>query len=330
MITVIVPVYNAAQTLSACVAALQTQTFADWEAIFVNDGSVDQSEQLLQSFAAADPRIRVLSQDNAGPAAARNAALQHAKGEWITFVDADDGIPAHYLEQLNAASRVEHCALVVCDVRRIIGNAVSAHHHNTAGVYSAAEYAAAVLARQIDYLTAHGAVAKMYRTDLLRQTGLQMDCRFRRGEDAIFSRRYAAMLPVDAVVSVTDAVWYDYYEQQSSLTTHYLDTIPASQGELARAAQALYAKTGHNPALQGTLDLEQYINFTWTVQTLQAAALPFGRTVAQLQAILKEEIITPEQLMRVKGGGRAWQLLAWLLRRRSAVGFWFWLKLRNL
>ena len=88
--SIIIPVYNVAPYLRECLDSVVAQTFADWEAICVDDGSTDGSGAILDGYAARDGRFRVIHQVNAGVSAARNAALDVAQGEWIGFVDADD------------------------------------------------------------------------------------------------------------------------------------------------------------------------------------------------------------------------------------------------
>ena len=91
MVSVIVPAYNAASHLPTAIASVRAQTMPDWEMIIVNDGSIDDTVAILD--AQDDPRIRVIHQPNAGASAARNAGLGHARGTYITFLDADDLLP---------------------------------------------------------------------------------------------------------------------------------------------------------------------------------------------------------------------------------------------
>jgi len=89
-LSVIVSVYNKAKHLPQCLASLTAQTYKNIEIICVNDGSADESLQILQACAAQDKRIKIISQANQGPSAARNAGLKAASGEYIGFMDADD------------------------------------------------------------------------------------------------------------------------------------------------------------------------------------------------------------------------------------------------
>ena len=89
-VSVIIPVYNASAHLEICLDSVVHQTLQDIEIICVNDGSVDNSAQILEQYAQADSRVRVITQENAGAGAARNRGLDAAQGEYLSFLDADD------------------------------------------------------------------------------------------------------------------------------------------------------------------------------------------------------------------------------------------------
>lgn len=88
--SVVIPVYNTASFLRACVKSVQNQTNANLEIILVDDGSTDSSEKICDDLAQKDNRIQVFHQENQGAAAARNFGLSIAKGEYIIFLDSDD------------------------------------------------------------------------------------------------------------------------------------------------------------------------------------------------------------------------------------------------
>jgi glycosyltransferase involved in cell wall biosynthesis len=101
--SVIVPAYNAATTIAAALDSLSSQTFPDWEAVIVDDGSTDATASIAGGFAERDRRFRVVTRENGGEAAARNTGLCDASHEWILFLDADDWIAPHHLERMSAA-----------------------------------------------------------------------------------------------------------------------------------------------------------------------------------------------------------------------------------
>ena len=89
-ITIIVPIYNASHYLCECIESILSQSVRDFELILVNDGSTDDSLDICKKYEQSDDRIIVVSQTNSGVSKARNRGLDVAKGEWITFADADD------------------------------------------------------------------------------------------------------------------------------------------------------------------------------------------------------------------------------------------------
>lgn len=99
-ISVLIPVYNAAAYLARCLDSIIAQTYSDWEVIAVDDGSKDNSYQILQEYATKDQRITVLTKKNEGPGLTRNFAMEKASGDYIVFVDSDDYIEPIYFEEL--------------------------------------------------------------------------------------------------------------------------------------------------------------------------------------------------------------------------------------
>ncbi len=94
--SIIMPAYNAGRYIRQAIESVLAQTFQAWELIIVNDGSTDSTPDIISQYAS--PAIKVYHQPNGGESKARNTALRHAQGEWITFLDADDMYLPHHLE----------------------------------------------------------------------------------------------------------------------------------------------------------------------------------------------------------------------------------------
>ena len=97
-ISIIVPIYKAEKYLHRCIDSILAQTFTDWELLLVDDGSPDRSGAICDEYASKDARIRVFHKENGGVSVARNLGLDNAKGDFITFIDADDWITSNTLE----------------------------------------------------------------------------------------------------------------------------------------------------------------------------------------------------------------------------------------
>ncbi len=118
MISVIVPVYNVELYLGKCLDSLLAETFTDLEILVIDDGSTDRSGGICDRYSESDKRVRVFHTENRGLSAARNLGLDHARGEYIGFVDSDDWIdPEMYALLLNKAEETG-ADIVECGVFR--------------------------------------------------------------------------------------------------------------------------------------------------------------------------------------------------------------------
>ena len=98
MISIIIPIYNVEKYLRQCLDSVVNQTYQDWEAILVDDGSSDGSPAIYDEYAKKDSRFKVVHQANGGVSSARNIGLNKAHGEWLIFLDADDMLKNNALE----------------------------------------------------------------------------------------------------------------------------------------------------------------------------------------------------------------------------------------
>lgn len=100
LVTVVIPLCNMAAYLDACMAGVLAQTYTALDILLVDDGSTDESPAMCDAYAQRDERVRVIHQPNGGISYARNTGIEAAKGEYITFVDADDVPEPHYVQVL--------------------------------------------------------------------------------------------------------------------------------------------------------------------------------------------------------------------------------------
>jgi glycosyltransferase involved in cell wall biosynthesis len=121
-ISIIIPVYNVEKYIQKCINSVFLQTFADFECILIDDGSSDNSGKICDEYAKKDERIKVIHQKNGGASCARNAGLDVAQGEWITFIDGDDWADENYLEQMYNNAINNNCDLSLIGYRRVEDN----------------------------------------------------------------------------------------------------------------------------------------------------------------------------------------------------------------
>ncbi len=122
LVSIIVPVHNVQDYLVECIDSLLVQSYPMTEIILINDGSSDKSEEICISYAKRDSRIHFYTQLNKGVSAARNRGLENAKGEYISFVDADDFVQVNYIEEMVAIIKNRGVDCVQCGYKKLKGN----------------------------------------------------------------------------------------------------------------------------------------------------------------------------------------------------------------
>ena len=114
-LSIIVPIYNVEKYLAKCIESILEQTYRDFELILVNDGSPDNSYEIIEYYAEQDKRIVAITQDNKGVSAARNTGLKNATGKYIGFVDPDDYIDSEFYNVLVETLEKNHVDIVCCN-----------------------------------------------------------------------------------------------------------------------------------------------------------------------------------------------------------------------
>lgn len=99
-ISIIIPVYKAENSLIRCLDSIVAQTYLDWECLLIDDGSPDNSAKICDEYSNHDSRFRVFHKENGGPSSARNYGLDHAKGDYLAFIDSDDWVDKTFLDDL--------------------------------------------------------------------------------------------------------------------------------------------------------------------------------------------------------------------------------------
>lgn len=121
-VTVLMPVYNAERFLDDSIGSLLSQTIKDWKLICIDDGSTDSSLQILRKYEADNERIKVLVQENAGPAVARAKAIELVDTEYVSILDSDDAYAPDYVELMLKRAEETNADSIVPDVEFGYGN----------------------------------------------------------------------------------------------------------------------------------------------------------------------------------------------------------------
>ena len=208
IISILIPAYNAAAFLPRCFDSVLNQIYRDLQVVIVDDGSKDDTLELCQKYASADSRVEVYHQENQGVAATRNHLLDHVKGDYVLFVDADDWMELDMVEYLVNLAQTHNADFIMCD--RVINDAKPSREEPK--VFELDQEHAIV-----DFLH-HGYFVGSLWNKLLSSRLLHNE-RFHRGisygEDALFV--WSALQKVNKVV-VSNKQLYHYYMNEESIS----------------------------------------------------------------------------------------------------------------
>ena len=195
LVSIVIPFYNTdPQQAETLVLSVLKQSYENLEIICINDGSTDNTPQLLEKFQKQDKRINLINQKNSGSAAgARNSGLQKATGEYVMFVDSDDEVDPKFVEKMLNKIQKESSDLVACGFKYhrlanessvdIFTNKVATRNHNEDFL----PYTIRLLGNDGRL---YSVVNKIFRTDLIKKNQLKFDTSLDFGEDLIFVLNY--------------------------------------------------------------------------------------------------------------------------------------------
>ena len=203
MISIVVPAYNAAGVIEGCIDSVLRQTYPDFELLIIDDGSIDETAEIVAAKAAEDTRIRLIRQKNAGVSSARNAGMAAASGELLCFIDSDDTVSANYLEVLHALYRPG--VLPVIDVVRSDGEG-SALSPMPETYMLDGDWVDSYFCGQLRYGIAFSVWNKLYSLQTIREEHLAFRPELSIGEDMLFVFQY--MQHCRAIRFSKDASYY--------------------------------------------------------------------------------------------------------------------------
>lgn len=245
-ISVIIPVYNTEKYLEGSIRSIMNQTYKNLDIICVNDGSSDSSLAILEKLAAEDGRIRIINQENAGQGAARNAGLEVATSEWVTFPDSDDMlVPDAY--ETAAKAFVENPDMIHFSIKVVEedGSEASARDRK---YYSVPDDGMFRITDD-DVCFSDGSVSnKLFRRSLIERFGIRFE--HIRYEDFQFSREYMAV--AETVFHISREL-YIYLRRAGSTmdetfkgSRHAIDHLKAFDAISAFFESNLPAKRAHS------------------------------------------------------------------------------------
>ena len=283
-ISVIVPVYNCEPYVERCVRSIMAQTYRDLEIICINDGSTDNSGAVLDKLAPEDDRILVVHQDNAGASAARNAGLDLATGEFITFVDSDDAIEPDMYETLMPYFADENVDIVHCGYKRVHLDGSVKDVNGTGKVVCQNKYEAAECLA-FGRLFVGSLWNKLFRANLFHS--IRMDTQLVINEDVLI---LAELFYCARNVVYIDIGKYFFYERDSSVTSvtkHYkklMDCLVVAERILSLYQDTPAAQAAEERVLNTRIGLYRW----YVMNTLPTSRKERATLAKEIDAILKQ------------------------------------------
>lgn len=209
LVSIIIPIYNAESFLDQCLRSIQKQSYPNLEVILVNDGSTDRSKSICDQYVQMDQRFRVIHKPNGGVSSARNIGLDHAKGDKIVFIDADDYVNESYIEDL-----MHYCDndLVVMGVAYINSARTLAPRTKKIILDSNSELLETLMFN--NYFTAPW--AKLFSASIINKHRVRFNENLFIGEDTVFILEYLQYTNTIQCISLNGYMFYDVMHQELS------------------------------------------------------------------------------------------------------------------
>lgn len=219
LVSVIVPIYNVAKYLPACIDSILGQTYRNLEIILVDDGAGDGSEKIVDEYAKKDGRVVAIHQKNGGQSRARNVGIDRARGEYISFIDGDDEIAPNFIESL------------VGKMNGGAGLAVSAIYYrwlrsgNECGVYTNRVRRQRKNESIENYMTfllvidgrMYSSVNKLYRAEIIKKNELRFTEKMKFAEDTRFVLSYLKKMKGGIEFILEPLYIYNYGTESSTV-----------------------------------------------------------------------------------------------------------------
>jgi len=215
LVSIIVPIYNAAPDLARCIESVRRQTYADIEILLVNDGSSDASLPICEMYARVDPRVQVIDRRNAGVSAARNAAIAQARGKFLQFADSDDYLAPTATERFVECAERCDADMVIAHYWRVVGEECSERGFLPGGpVLDKLEFAKNLMEEPASFY--YGVMwNKLYRRELIAAHHIECNVELGWSEDFLFNLEYIRY--ADRFAALDEPLYY-YVKNEKSIT----------------------------------------------------------------------------------------------------------------
>ncbi len=220
--SIIVPVYNAAPHLAACIQSIRRQRYDNLEILLVNDGSQDVSLPICDMYARTDSRITVLNKPNSGVSATRNTAIEVARGDYLQFADSDDWLDPNATRLMVERALETDSDLVISHYCRVDGDRITVHGFlEETGVLSQRDLARQLMEEPASFY--YGVMwNKLYRRSIIEEHGIRCNEEFIWSEDFLFNLEYIRY--AQRFCALQTPIYY-YRKNEKSITATQINLV---------------------------------------------------------------------------------------------------------
>lgn len=241
--SVIIPVYNAKETLRRCLDSLVRQQFSDYELLLINDGSTDGSDAICREYASTYSCVRYFAKENGGVSSARNLGLEQAKGEYILFVDSDDYVSEDYFALLSHTLESNAVDLLMFGYRNFGG----ASTEWDTGVFC--EETESSVAKRISFAVCQylfsSLLSKAFKRQIIERDNIRFSNNLAIGEDQAFIFTYA--MHIRSIGSIENHLYNVDVSDGNSLSRKARPYLTEQLMEVNRRMYAAYRVSEHSP-----------------------------------------------------------------------------------
>lgn len=257
MISVVIPAFNAEETIERALDSVLGQSHRDLEVIVVDDGSSDGTAEIVDFFARRDSRVQLIRNVHGGPGAARNAGIEAARGEWVAFLDADDEYASRAFEAALERVGTQDVGLVIFSITTARGYIYAWPPAMTTledRLYPGDGDRSDAFIREYHrkkQMLVYSQCNKLYRRSTLLEHHIRFPEHLNFGEDRLFN--FAYLRHAGTVLTMSDALLTYHHGRPGTLSTSFAPGRARVLLELSNAKMSLYRDYGYTDA-----DLEEF------------------------------------------------------------------------
>lgn len=320
LVSIIVPIYNVEQYLEKCIQSIRSQSYRNIEIILVNDGSKDNSVEIINKYEMLDNRIIVVSQKNTGLVGARKAGIKKATGEFVCWVDADDWIESNHVENLVRIQQTTKADVVAASLFHDIGSDSTIIKNGIpVGEYSGKDIISKMLYTGCFYeygVNPH-LVTKLFRTELVKQYQMAVDNRIITGEDAAVV--YACLYKANRI-AISDIATYHYVQRQGSITKITYDNERENIRVLINYLERIFENEDIHDEIR--CQLKMYEKYLWVLRDISVfdkkdetnILMPFGNIEKGKRIIIYGAGVVGQRIASYLKKRREVQIVGWVDR----------------